>query len=90
MTTLPAQELKRRGLAAVEELLPGGPVEVIKRNRPACVVVSVELYRDLTARRRAGAGTLVSELFSLPARGRRSRKELDAALREERSGWGGR
>lgn len=89
MKTLPAQELKRRGVAAVEELLPDGPVEIIKRNRPACVVVSVKHYRDLKMKQRIGARR-VSELFSLPARGRRSRKEIDAALREDRASWGGR
>lgn len=90
MKTLPAQELKRRGLAAVEALLPEGPVEIIKRNRPACVVVSIKQYRDLTVKRRAGARPSVSDLFALPARGRRSRKELDAAIQQERTGWGDR
>ena len=90
MKTLPAQELKRRGLAAVEDLLPEGPVEIIKRNRPACVVVSVKHYYDLLVRREAATRPSVSELFALPARGRRTRKELDSALQNERAGWGDR
>ena len=90
MKTLPAQELKRRGLAAVESLIVDGPVEIIKRNRPACVVISIEQFRALTSRRSSGAGHRVSDLFAGPARGRRQRKELDAALHVERTGWGGR
>ena len=74
----------------MEDLLQHGPVEIIKRNRPACVVVSIKQYRDLTAKRRASARHLVSDLFALPAQGRQGRKELDAALQDERAGWGSR
>lgn len=88
MKTLPAQELKRRGLAAVESLIAEGPVEIIKRNRPACVVISIKQFRDLTSRRSPGSGHRVSDLFSGRARGQRQRKELDAALHVERTGWG--
>jgi len=90
MKTLPAQELKRRGLAAVEDLLVDGPVEIIKRNRPACVVVSIDLFRDLTAKRTADKRHVVSDLFAHPARGHRRRKEIDAAIQEERASWGTR
>lgn len=90
MQTLPSQELKRRGLAAVESLIEDGPVEVIKRNRPACVIVSVGLFRDLTRKRLTGGRHTVSELFAQPAKGFRQRKEVDAAIREERASWGGR
>jgi PHD/YefM family antitoxin component YafN of YafNO toxin-antitoxin module len=90
MKTLPSQELKRRGLAAVESLIEAGPVEIIKRNRPACVIVSVALFRELTGKRPAGRRRAVSELFAQPARGHSQRKEVDAAIREERANWGGR
>lgn len=45
--TLTAGELKRRGLAAIEEKLRLGPVHVIKRNRPAVVVLSEEEFAEL-------------------------------------------
>ena len=35
---LTAAELKRRGMAAIEEGLQKGPVHIVKRNRPAAVV----------------------------------------------------
>ena len=88
MKSLPAQELKRRGLAAVECLIEDGPVEIIKRNRPACIIVSVGLFRDLTGKRPAGRKRSVSDLFALPAAGHRVRKEIDTAIREERASWG--
>lgn len=42
-----AQDVKRRGLAALEERLADGPVHVVKHNRPVCVVLSQEDYREL-------------------------------------------
>lgn len=45
--TLAAGELKRRGLAAIEEKLKRGPVHVIRRNKPAAVVLSEEEFADL-------------------------------------------
>lgn len=47
MNTLPAQEIKRRGISAVDELLEAGPVHVISNNRPKYVVLSEDRYRDL-------------------------------------------
>lgn len=47
MNTIPAQEIKRRGIGAVDELLAKGAVHVIRNNRPQYVVVSEERYRDL-------------------------------------------
>jgi PHD/YefM family antitoxin component YafN of YafNO toxin-antitoxin module len=34
-----AQEIKRRGMAAVEDLLNEGPVRIVKNNRPRYVVM---------------------------------------------------
>ena len=45
--TLAAGELKRRGLAAIEEKLEHGPVHVIRRNKPAAVVLSEEEFAEL-------------------------------------------
>lgn len=93
MLTIPAKELKRRGVAAIEDLIEEGPVEILKNNRPSCVVLSVEQYRELTERRRPRRSKhrpKVSELFALPARGTKNRSEIDAELRAERESWGER
>lgn len=90
MKTMPAKELKRRGVAAIEDIIDEGPVEVIKNNRPTCVILSISQYMELTEKRQAAASKRmkVSELFALPAQGKRKRKDIDAELRQEREGWG--
>ena len=49
MNTIPAQELKRRGLAAIDEAIAKGDVHVIRNNQPQYVVLSEERYRELVA-----------------------------------------
>lgn len=83
MRTIPAQEIKRRGISAVDDLLRDGPVHVITNNRPRYVVMSEDEYARLTGRRG------LWELVDRPARGTRSKAEIDALLREERDAWSG-
>lgn len=47
MNTVPAQEIKRRGMAAVDDALAQGPVHVVKNNRLQYVVLTEESYREL-------------------------------------------
>ena len=47
MNIVPAQEIKRRGMAAVDDALARGPVHIVKNNRPQYVVLSEENYREL-------------------------------------------
>lgn len=49
MNTIPAQEIKRRGIAAVDELIAEGPVHVIRNNRPQYVVLTEQRYQDMLA-----------------------------------------
>ncbi len=49
MNTISAQELKRRGIAAVDGLIESGDVHVIRNNRPEYVILSEERYRELVA-----------------------------------------
>jgi PHD/YefM family antitoxin component YafN of YafNO toxin-antitoxin module len=49
MNTIPAQEIKRRGIAAVDELIATGDVHVIRNNRPEYVVLTEVRYRELVA-----------------------------------------
>jgi mRNA-degrading endonuclease YafQ of YafQ-DinJ toxin-antitoxin module len=44
MNTLPAQEVKRRGVAAFDELVGDGPIHIIRRNRPEYVVVYAPVW----------------------------------------------
>ena len=47
MSTIPAREIKRRGMAAVEEALSEGPVHVIREDEPRYVILREEDYRML-------------------------------------------
>ena len=47
MNTIPAQEIKRRGIAAVDDLIETGDVHIIKNNQPRYVVLSEVRYREL-------------------------------------------
>jgi PHD/YefM family antitoxin component YafN of YafNO toxin-antitoxin module len=47
MTLMPAQEIKRRGISAVDEALANGPVHIIKNNQPQYVVLSEAAYQEL-------------------------------------------
>jgi Phd_YefM. len=47
MNTIAAQDIKRRGISAVDDLLANGPVHVIKNNEPEYVVLTEERYLEL-------------------------------------------
>ncbi|UHD16505.1 prevent-host-death protein [Thiocapsa bogorovii] len=47
MNSIPAKEIKRRGISAVDEALRLGPVHVVKNNRPQYVVLTEERYQEL-------------------------------------------
>jgi PHD/YefM family antitoxin component YafN of YafNO toxin-antitoxin module len=79
--TIPAQEIKRRGISALDDLLKDGPVHVIKNNRPCYVVLSEDDYARLTGRRG------LWELADRAERGTRSKKDIDEQLGIERDAW---
>ena len=47
MNAIATQEIKRRGIGAVDELLGAGPVYVIKNNTPSYVVMDERDYAGL-------------------------------------------
>ncbi|KAF0187511.1 MAG: hypothetical protein FD168_2581 [Desulfobulbaceae bacterium] len=47
MNTISAQEIKRRGITAVEDLIAKGDVHVIRNNKPQYVVLSEARYQAL-------------------------------------------
>jgi PHD/YefM family antitoxin component YafN of YafNO toxin-antitoxin module len=85
MKSIPAQEIKRRGISVVDELLQDGPVQVIRHNRPRYVVMTIDTYERITA------GASAWDWLDKPADGRgyasRSKVDIDAALRRERDAW---
>ena len=49
MNTIPAQEIKRRGIAAVDAMIATGDVHVIRNNKPEYVVLTEARYQELVA-----------------------------------------
>ena len=88
LNVLRSAELKRGGIAAVEQALRAGPVHLLKRNSPAAVVISEAEYnrlRRLTDRPAAAGPSCLDWLLALPsAATARSKQEIDAELRQER------
>jgi PHD/YefM family antitoxin component YafN of YafNO toxin-antitoxin module len=90
MNAIPANELKRHGISAVEHLLVNGPVHIIKRNQPVCVVLAEDEYEKLTRAARTNTSVhsqTVMEWFALPVSGTGTKEELDQNLNTERDSW---
>lgn len=99
MNTLQAQELRRRGLAAIEQALEKGPVRILKRNRPVAIVLTEQEFQRLVASgSRAVAGQADKKLkpepmsaydflLSLPP-GNRTIRDIRRQIGEERTSWG--
>ncbi len=47
MLTIPAQEVKRRGISAVNDQLQNGPVWIIRNNQPKYVVMDSEMFQAM-------------------------------------------
>lgn len=87
MNILTVAEIKRRGMAAIEEGLRQGPVHIVKRNKPSAVVLSEDEYRRL-----ASGTVFVPEgmtalqwLLGQPATGKRGKAQIDTTLKAERN-----
>jgi len=86
MNILTVAEIKRRGMAAIEEGLRRGPVHIVKRNKPSAVVISEDEYQRLangTVSVPEGMSA-VQWLLGQPTSGKRSKVQIDATLKSER------
>ena len=87
MNAIPAQEIKRRGIAAVDELIAKGDLYIIRNNQPQYVVLSQKCYEELLeAQEEAQVARIRASLEDLKAgRVRRfaSAEELIQALDRE-------
>jgi len=90
VNTLPAQEIKRRGVKAIELALKDGPVHIIKNNTPTCVVLMEAQYAVLTTPnqdKKTKKDNLVQWLLNKKVSGNKTREELDVYLTAERDEW---
>lgn len=85
--TLTSAELKRRGLAAIEDGLRTGPVLLLKRNKPTAVVLSQDDYQQLISNRASSRPglTAMQWLLTQPGRATRDKASIDSSLQEERN-----
>lgn len=85
---LTSAELKRRGLAAIEQALLRGPVRLLKRNQATAVVITEQHFHQLQAQAAQAAepGTPALQwLINLPPASQPlSKTALDAELASER------
>ena len=88
MNTLSASEIKRRGMAALEENLKNGPIHIIKNSRPSCVVLSEEDYAILLNKAHLSESSSLWDLLSnRPWIGNRKKNEIDKQIKNEREDW---
>lgn len=89
--TVTTSEIKRRGMAAIEDGLRKGPLHILKRNKPAAVVLSEDEYEHLVhghVTTPTGVSA-VQWLLSQPATGTRGKAEIDSGVEAERDAWSG-
>lgn len=80
MNIVPAQEIKRRGIAAVDEALAQGPVHIVKNNRPQYVVLTEACYSELLEAQEEVALTRVKASLEDARAGRVTRHDSIEAL----------
>ena len=82
MNSIPAQEIKRRGISALDEALRSGPVHVIKNNRPQYVVLTEERFQELlSAQQSAERDSLRASLEDLRAGRTHRYDDVDSLMR---------
>ena len=68
MRTIPAREIKRRGISAVDEALKEGPVHVVKNDEPKYVILDEAQYQELVeAQAESAAARLTAALEDVTA-----------------------
>ncbi len=83
MNSIPAREIKRRGIAAVDEALRQGPVHIIKNNRPQYVVLTEERFQELLeAQASAIRENLRASLDDLKAGRVKRYEDVDVLMRQ--------
>lgn len=88
--TISAGDIKRRGMAVIEEGLQRGPVHLLKHNKPAAVVITEAEYQRLLSlqpgRTRPGM-TAFQWLMAQGGTGTRDKADIDRELDQERNDW---
>ena len=93
MNILTNEQIKRRGIAAVEDALRHGPVHLVKRNRPAAVVVTEAEFTRLSSLDEPATGSKSKKMTSMEwflsdqPGGKLDAAGLARRIKEERDSW---
>lgn len=79
---IPAREIKRRGIGAVDELLDRGPVHVIQRDEPVYVVMTEARYQELVEAEEEAAVARVNEALKDVEAGRARKVTAEELIKE--------
>ena len=79
---IPAREIKRRGIAAFDDLLREGPIYVIKNDKPKYIILSEDLYRDLLEEAEEASFNRIQEGLKEKREGKLVAKSLEQTLRD--------
>jgi hypothetical protein len=90
MNTLPATEIKRRGVAAIDESIKFGPIHIIKNNHLKYVILLEEDYEKLLSHSipLSNAKTSLWEMLeNRPWSGQRKKTDIKNQIKRERDTW---
>ena len=88
MNTISAQEIKRRGVIALQEAARSGSVHIVKNNRPIGVFLTETEYAALTRHpAQERKESLLDWMLSKPVTGDKSGDSIMAELKHEREEW---
>ena len=82
MQTIPAREIKRRGISAVDEALQQGAVHVIRNDDPAYVILTEEQYQELLEAQEEAYRARIREAIADVQAGRVKRSTAQAIIME--------
>lgn len=85
--SLTISEIKRRGMAVINDRLRAGPAHIMKRNKQAAVILSEAQYQQLLGKDAAqipGMSAMQWLIAQSPV-GQRSKAAIDADLQNERA-----
>ncbi|MEI6209889.1 MAG: prevent-host-death protein [Desulfuromonadales bacterium] len=82
MNVIPAQEIKRRGIAVVDELIGNGDLHVIRNNQPQYVVISEVRYQELVVAEQEACYARIRASLEDIKQGRVKRGTADDLIKE--------
>lgn len=85
--SLTISEIKRRGMAVINDSLRSGPAHIMKRNKQAAVILSEAQYQQLLGKdapQTPGMSAMQWLIAQSPV-GQRSKAAIDADLQNERA-----